>query len=105
MITNYWIKRALEVTENEVLLVKASPTTQDWFRKLPNRISVIYPETKLAAPEDFGPRVGVAYGFRLTKFGIEGIIRAAKKFQRYQSYIYFDENNQPKEPFWVIIHK
>ncbi len=100
---NYWIQRSLTIVESEVILVKASPTTREWFDRMPRYLTAICPD--LIPVEFFGPKIGHAYHIRLTKWGIEGILKAPRKFHRYQLFVLFDNAKQPQEPFWLVLHK
>jgi len=103
---NFWIERSSKVLENEILLVRNSPSTKDWFNKMPSRISAIYPaRKKLRHPTHFKPIVGFAHHMRLTRFGIEGVFHAPRKYHRYAFYVLHDKINHPGEPFWLVLHK
>jgi hypothetical protein len=105
MFTNYWLVRAMTVYENEVVLVNDSPNTKNWFDKMSQTIPVIAPSAKPAIPEDFEPTIGLAHHLRLTKWGIEGVLKIPRKYHRWQRYVIYDTKNQPKQPFWVILYK
>lgn len=103
---NHWIEQANAITENEVILVKQSPGTDEWFRRMPSRLAAICPlEKKLTKPEDFSPKVGYAYYLKLSKWGIEGVLHMPKKYHRYSFHVLYDKANHPQEPFWIIINK
>lgn len=104
-MTNYWLEKASEIIETEFLFVKATPNTKMWFNKMPSRIPAIYPSNELKTPEDFEPVVGYASHFRLSHYGIEGVLHAPRKYHRYKHYVTYDMKNQPREPFWVVLHR
>jgi hypothetical protein len=102
MYINYWLDRAMAVVENEVILVKQSSTTQGWFDKMPPTIPAIYPGKKYLGYSDFSPKIGLAHHLRLTRWGIEGVLKVPRKFHRYPFYVLYDKVQQPNEPFWVV---
>ncbi len=102
---NFWLDRAETVIETERLLVKQSDTAQAWYGKMPSVIPMILPgQAVFRIAEDFGPRVGEVRHLRLTRMGIEGVLRAARKYHRLASYVYYDSQIQPAKPFWVVMH-
>lgn len=103
---NYWLDRAATVVERELILVKSSPETKNWYDRMPSVIPVIYPEKKQPSfPSEFGPRVGLAHHLRYTRHGIEAVLKAPRKFHRLNYYVLHDKINQPSDPFWVILYK
>ena len=103
---NYWLIRSAAILENELILVKNSPETKNWYDKMPNVIPVIFPNIKQpSCPSEFGPKVGIAHHLRYTRHGIEGILKAARKYHRLNYYVLHDRLNQPSDPFWVILYK
>lgn len=103
---NYWLSRAAVIMEREVILVKNSPETKVWYDKMPNVLPVIFPERKQPSyPAEFGPKVGIAHHLHYTRFGIEAVIKAPRKYQRLHYYVLHDKINQPSDPFWVIVYK
>ncbi len=104
MVNNYWLDRAMAVCENELILVKASPNTQDWFDKMPKQIPAIYPEIQLTDPEDFAPKVGYAHHMRMTRFGIEGVLKLPKKLHKLQFHVLYAKWLRPYDPFWVVLY-
>jgi hypothetical protein len=104
-LKNFWLERALEVVETEILLVKASGNTKAWFNKMPSRIPAIFPSNLLKTAEDYAPIVGYAVHLRISRFGIEGVLRAPRKYHRYKHYVIYDLKNHPGEPFWLVIHR
>lgn len=103
---NYWLHRADAVIENELILVKQTPDTKNWYDRMPNILPVIYPEMKQpASPSDFGPKVGIAHHLRYTRYGIEGVLKAPRKYHRLNYYVLHDKVNMPSDPFWLILFK
>ena len=103
---NYWLNRAAAIMEQELVLVKSSPETKNWYDKMPSTLPVIYPEVKQpASPSEFGPKVGIAYHLKYTRFGIEAVLKAPRKYHRMSYYVLHDKINMPSDPFWVIIYK
>lgn len=102
---NKWLDRANLMTEKEVILVRNSSETKNWYDKMPVILSVIYPESRPNRPDAFCPKVGLAHHLRYTRFGIEGVLKLPNKMQRLQFYVLHDRINQPHEPFWVILYK
>lgn len=102
---NYWIHRAEEITEKEVILVKNSGETRMWFDKMFSSIPIIYPSKKPSKVEDFTPRIGTAHHLKLSRFGIEAVLKSPRKFQRLNFYVLHDKINHPNEPFWVVFYK
>lgn len=103
MFINYWMDLSAAIIENEIILVKASSTTKHWFDRMPPKIKAIFPENKPVHPEDFSPIVGEAHHLRLTKWGIEGVLKAPRRFHRYSNYVLYNQNQV--EPFWVVFHR
>ena len=96
----------MALTENEIILVKPSPQTQAWFDKMPPIIPACHPGCKLINGHgDYGPKVGQAHHLRMTKFGIEGVLKTNRKYHRYRFYVLYNKVFQPAEPFWIIFHK
>lgn len=105
MLLNYWTERTDAVVEKEVLLVKASSNTSVWYNKMPVTLPIICPVLRVPKqPQDFTPKVGVAYHLKLSRFGIEGILKTQRKYQRYNNYVLYDIN-QLNCPFWVVLYK
>ncbi len=103
---NYWLDRAAAILERELILVKSSPETKNWFERMPSVLPVILPEVKQpACPSEFGPKVGIAHHLRYTRFGIEAVLKAPRKYHRLQYYVLHDKVNMPSDPFWVILFK
>lgn len=103
---NYWLNRAATIMEQELILVKNSAETKMWFDKMPHVLPVIYPEKKQpTCPSEFGPKVGIAHHLRYTRFGIEAVLKAPRKFHRMNYYVLHDKTNCPTDPFWVILYK
>jgi hypothetical protein len=106
LMINYWLDRALVPVENELILVKPSPTTQSWYEKMPSIIPACCPDVKIIIDsEDYGQKVGHAHHLRFTKFGIEGVLKAPRKYHRYSFYVLYNNVLQPKDPFWIVFHK
>lgn len=101
---NFWLERALETIDTEILLVKANENIKIWFNKMPSRLPAIFPSTPLTTAESYSPIIGHAIHIRVSKFGIEGVLRAPRKYHRYKHYVIYDINNH-KEPFWLVMHR
>lgn len=102
---NYWLNRAATILEQELILVKVSPETKMWYDKMPSVIPVIFPEKKQpTVPSEFGPKVGIAYRLHYTRFGIEAVLKAPRKYHRMSYYVLHDKVNCPSDPFWVILY-
>lgn len=104
-MVNYWLDIADRLIEKEVILVKNSSETKNWYDKMPNVLSVIYPDAQPKRPDAFNPKVGIAHHLRYTRFGIEGVLKIPKKLHKLSYYVLHDMINQPYEPFWVVIFK
>ena len=104
-MTNYWLDYSMQVVEKELILVKAAPTTHSWFEKMPSKIPVCYPAGEITGPGDYGPEIGYAHHLRLTKFGIEAVLKVSRKYHRLPFYVFYNASYVPKKPFWVVIHK
>lgn len=103
---NHWLNRALEIIEVEKIILKQGHQSQNWYNKMPKIIPAICPDVlQPKSPEEFQPQVGLVHHLRLTKFGIEGVLKAPRKYHRYLSYILYDSKNKPNNPFWLILHK
>jgi hypothetical protein len=103
---NYWLERALMPIENEVLLVKQSHETTYWYEKMSSLIPVMFTDKKnLRRPEDYGPKLGLAHHIKLTRFGIEAILKAPRKYHRYPYYVIHDKINVPNDPFWIVFYR
>lgn len=101
---NYWLDRASAILEKEVILVKNTPETKNWYDKMPSVIPVILPSKKQPdSPSEFGPKVGIAHHLRYGRHGIEGVIKIPRKYHRFNYYVLHDKINQPTDPFWVIL--
>ncbi len=106
MLINYWLDRSMAIVEKETILVKPSPNTQAWFDKMPSIIPACCPLTKIiGSPQDYGPKIGHAHHLRMTKFGIEGVLKASRKYHRYSFYVFYNAVFQPTEPFWIVFHR
>ena len=102
---NFWLARAATIVEREVILVKNTSDTKAWYDKMPNTLPIIYPSKKQPTnPSEFGPKVGMVHHLRHTRFGIEGVFKAPRKYHRMQYYVLHDKINYPSSPFWVIIY-
>ncbi len=105
-MNNYWLERAYTIIEKEVVLVKNTPETKGWYDRMPTVLSVIYPDRKQPRyPAEFAPKVGIAHHLRYTRYGIEGVLKMPRLYHRLNLYVLHDKIAQPKEPFWVILHK
>ena len=106
MIINYWLDRASAILERDLILVKNSPETKNWYDRMPTIIPVIYPDTKQPnCPSEFGPKIGIAHHLRYNRHGIEGVLKAPRKYHRLNYYVLHDKANMPADPFWVILFK
>lgn len=101
---NYWIERAEAIIEKEVILVKSSGETRMWFDRMPPTLPIIYTNTKPTKPNEFTPKIGIAHHIKLTRFGIEAVLKSQRRYNRLNFYVIHDKINQPKEPFWVIFY-
>lgn len=102
---NYWLKRANEVAEKEVLLCKNGPDLHQLLKDMPGKLPVIFtynPKTPMA--DDFLGRIGVCHTIRQCKFGIEGVLKSAKKYHRFPLYVLHNANLNRDHPYWVIIY-
>jgi hypothetical protein len=102
-MNNYWLDRASETIEKEVILVKNSKETKMWYNKMSILIPIIAPLHKPQQPGDFVPQVGVAHNLKLSRHGIEAVLKTSRKYQRFSFYVLHDKINQPLEPFWVVL--
>lgn len=103
---NYWLDRASVIMERELVLVKSSSETKNWYDRMPSVIPVIFPNTKQPmSPSEFGPKIGIAHHLRFSRHGIEGVLKAPRKYHRFSYYVLHDKVNQPTDPFWVILFK
>jgi hypothetical protein len=103
---NHWLHRAETILEQELILVRSSAETKNWFDRMPHVLPIIYPEVKQpATPSEFGPKVGIAHHLRYTNFGIEAVFKAPRKYHRLSYYVLHDKINQPSDPFWIILYK
>ena len=109
MYVNYWLERSNMIIEKEVILVKPSHMNKAWLiyavHTMPSIIPAACPAVRyIHKAEDFGEKIGTAHHLRMTKFGIEAIIKVARRYLRYNYYV-LKSNLIPFEPFWVIFHK
>jgi hypothetical protein len=103
---NYWLDRAAAIIEQEVILVKIAPETKNWYDKMPSVLPIIYPGIeKPRQPSEFGPKVGIAHHLRYTRYGIEAVVKAPRKYHKLSYYVLHDKINHPGEPFWVVVYK
>lgn len=72
---------------------------------MPSRLPAIFPSSPLTTAGDYGPTVGYAVHLRVSRFGIEGVLRAPRKYHRYKYYVIYDIKNHPGEPFWLVLHR
>lgn len=106
MYNNYWVAKSLEIIENERVVLKQTSDAGTWYNRMPKIIPAICPEvSQLKTLEDYGPKVGYIHYIRFTKFGIEAVLKAPRKYHRYNSYVLFNANIKPSEPFWLVLHK
>lgn len=106
MFINYWLDRSMATIEREVILVKPSPQTQAWFDKMPSILPACCPSSKtISSFSDYGIKIGQAHHLRYTKFGIEGVLKIARKYHRYHFYVLYNKTLQPNDPFWIVFHK
>jgi len=101
---NYWIDRSMAIIEEELILVKSTPTTQAWYDRMPKQIPAIYPDRITPTISAFGPQIGIAHHMRLSKWGIEGVLKIPRKFFRMSFYVLYEKNQNPNQPFWVVFH-
>ena len=97
---NYWIERATQIIENEVRLMGPSKVADQWFAMMGPRIPTWYFEPDLDIE---GFQVGWTHSIRLTRLGIEGVIRAARKYQRYDHNLCYRQESNPDDRFWVVL--
>lgn len=103
---NYWLERANSLLEKEVVLVKNSTETRNWYDRMPNIIPIFYPIKKQpTSPTEFEPKVGIANHLRYTKFGIEAVLKMPRKYHRLAYYVLYDNINRPIDPFCVILYR
>lgn len=102
---NHWLKRASEIVEKEVLLVRNTNDTMRIFHDMPAKLPVIFtynPQTPEG--DDYLGKIGVCHTIRMCKFGIEGVLKTAKKYHRYPLYILHNINLSREHPYWVIVY-
>jgi hypothetical protein len=105
-MTNYWLDRAEAIMERELIIVKSSPETKNWYNRMPSVIPIIYPDKKQPTyPSEFGPKVGIAHHLRYNNHGIEAVMKAPRKYHRLNCYVLYDQVNQPADPFWIILFR
>lgn len=46
---NHWLHRAETILEQELILVRSSAETKNWFDRMPHVLPIIYPEVKQPA--------------------------------------------------------
>lgn len=103
---NYWVKRASEILERELLLVKQTDKTKDWFNLMPNKIkAIIGLKNYIISEEDFTSVIGHVHHLRYTRLGIEGVLETSRRFQRYNHLVYYNKKLMPHDPFWLILSK
>jgi hypothetical protein len=96
---NYWIERATQIVDNEVQLMAPSATADKWFAIMGPRLPTWY-----FAPDIQGFQVGWTHHIRLTRLGIEGVIRVARKYHRLEHKLCFHEQEvNPDDQFWVVM--
>ena len=76
---NYWIARAEEIVEKEVILVKNNGETRRWFDKMFSSIPIIFPIKKPSHSGDFTPKIGTAHHLKLTRQGIEAVLKSQRR--------------------------
>lgn len=104
---NFWLEKAYSIYENEVLLAKpGSDDLSRWYILMPNKIPVIYTEKKpiVLSEQDVNNVIGYVYYIRITKYGLEGILRTAKRYHRYHLFLTYHPASY-QDPFYVVIHK
>jgi hypothetical protein len=95
---NFWIERATQIIEEEVQLLEPSSKASQWFAIMGPRLPTYYFE-----PEIPGIQVGWTHSIRLTRLGIEGVIRAARKYHRYNHRLHYHQEAHPDDQFWVVL--
>lgn len=71
---------------------------------MPILLPAIFPEKKPQKITDFAPKVGIAHHLRLTRHGIEAVIKSPRKYHRMNFYVLHDKINCPSDPFWVVFY-
>lgn len=104
-MVNYWLKRANEIIEKEVLLVRTSPDISRIWNEMPTKLPVIFTYTpKSLADEDYMGKIGVCHTIRMCKLGIEGVLKAAKKYHRYPLFILHNLRLSRDHLYWVVVY-
>jgi hypothetical protein len=97
---NFWIERAESIVEREVLLISTGPLANRWFAQMSPRIPTWIKDSQAKY------QVGWTHSIRLTSLGIEGVIRTARKYQRYPHALLRNmASPNSSEEFVVILEK
>jgi hypothetical protein len=103
---NYWLNLANAVLENEFLLLTDNQVTRSWYMKMPPTIPAICPEFEILSEKNhFSPQVGVVHHMRLTRLGVEAILKAPKKYHRMKHEVFYDTRFTEGTPFWVVLRE
>jgi hypothetical protein len=103
---NHWLILANAVLENEILLLKDNLITRSWYMKMPTTIPAICPDVEVLSEKNhFAPQVGIVHHMRLTRLGIEAILKAPRKYHRMQHDVFYDTRFTEGMPFWMVLRK
>lgn len=101
---NHWLRRANEIVEKEVLLVRNGADTNKLFHEMPSRLPVIFTyNPKSPQDEDYFGKIGVCHTIRLHNLGIEGVLKTRKKFHRYPLYV-LHNLRFTSDQYWVVVY-
>ena len=104
-MVNYWLKRANQIIEREILLVKNNMDTKRIFDEMPGKLPVIFTYSpKAPAEDDYLGKIGICHNIRMCRLGIEGVLKTAKKYHRYPLFILHNLRLSRDNPFWVVIY-
>jgi hypothetical protein len=103
---NHWLNLANTILENEMLLLADNSVTRNWYFKMPATIPAICPDMEiLSEPSHFTPQIGIVHHMRLTKLGVEGVLKAPKKYHKMAHEVYFDQRFTSDIQFWMVLRR
>lgn len=100
---NFWINRITELYEKETVLVKPHPSLSIWYNQMSESLPIIAPVKQPVQASEYVPIVGRCHHMRISKWGLEGVLKMPRKFHKYEHYMIFSQKVMPQEPFWVVI--
>lgn len=112
MVSNYWLDIANEIVEKERLLARTNDIDKlrRWYQQMTSSLPAIFVEKYTDNPdhESLSSPIGYVHHLRILVGninGIEGVLKAPKKYHKHKIYLLFHPKFNPSQPFFAVLHR